>query len=247
MPKPKKIPARAVADDNKISVEFDALPWFRQANNWMIARLARKDFQRSDEADAVAEHCAQFEPGLRNLMDYLQRLNAAQVTCGYEVVIDSDAALEWLRKRDEYRAGVNPNATLRYAHRLHDGEPGHEGSTCEVIMEADAGWASIGVFNEAGEHVGDVTVEVRKNMVTARVWKQDDIGNDPTSKVDLCVNPSKVLDWRVSTRDHRFKLIDEWQIEKRLAHEAREEMEADARLKKEGVAGYAIEVDLSQA
>lgn len=91
------IPAEAHTDDRAFSVHFDALPYFKTADNTTLAALEFTDFAHSYEADQVARDLASKHAELAALFVYLEQANkAAWEKIGFEVVIDADAAKAWL-------------------------------------------------------------------------------------------------------------------------------------------------------
>lgn len=96
------IKAEAHSDDRTVEATFDARPWFRQASDAEILALARSDWGRSYEADAVAEFCADQAggEGVKRIFDYLSfnpRQLFANDPVGFECTVDAASAMTWLR------------------------------------------------------------------------------------------------------------------------------------------------------
>lgn len=187
-PKPQfVIPAEAHTDDRRVEVEFDAIHWFQGASAHEIARLVLCGFGGDYPADEVAQLCAEHNPDLKRLFDYLSIVNAPRSgVCGFECHVNQDAAMEWLKKRELRRPSLDVDADLRYIHTLKDNA--NTGGTAKVVMEASSSWASIAVWDGAA-HIGDVAVELHEGKLVARVWNQDDIEGDPTARVVMCEAP----------------------------------------------------------
>ena len=70
----RAILAEAHSDDVIVEVTFDASGYFAIAPAEAICKLARNDWGRCYEADAVAQHFAQYNEGLSRLFEYLEIL-----------------------------------------------------------------------------------------------------------------------------------------------------------------------------
>jgi len=181
------IPAEAHTDDYKVKVEFDAIYWFQGASAYDIARLAACGWRGDYPADNVAELCANHDPEVQRVFDYLKIVNHPETTCGFECAVNAEAALAWLQMRDRRKPPINRDAKLTYRHTLTDNA--EQDGTAEIVFEADSSWASIAVWNN-GDHLADVTVELYEGRIVARTWKTEDLDGDPTTRTDLCANPN---------------------------------------------------------
>lgn len=185
------IPAEAHTDNHDVEVKFDAVHWFRRASIKAIMDLAGCNWRGDYPADAVAEWEANRNPEMKRLFDYLAIVNKGHTVCGFECSVDDKAAKAWLENQDRRRNRFYPGAQLMYRHTLQEHAEGHTGFA-EVVIETDESWASIGVWTPAGEHVGDVTIELYEGKLVARTWKKEDIDGDPTTRTELCDNPRQM-------------------------------------------------------
>ena len=181
------IPAEAHTDDQKVKVEFDAIHWFQGASAYDIAKLAACGWGGDYPADNVAELCANHDPELQRIFDYLKIVNHPETTCGFECRVNAEAAFKWLQMRERRKPPINRDAKMTYRHTLIDNS--EQEGTAEIVFEADAAWASIAVWNN-GDHLADVTVELYEGQIVARTWKTEDLDGDPTTRTDLCANPN---------------------------------------------------------
>lgn len=99
------VQAEAHADDRRLNPKFDAARWFAQASDEDILRLEACGWGGDYPADAVAEHMADHDQGVRQLFEYneiVQRTGAKDVG-GYECRVDPVSAMAWLKV---HRGGV---------------------------------------------------------------------------------------------------------------------------------------------
>lgn len=101
---PPVIKAETHTDDHAIKVEFDATPYFRQAPEEDLARLIECGFAGDQPADWVAQGLAENNPEVGAMFTYLEARNrASRKSIGFEVSVDEEQALAWLR---EHRPGA---------------------------------------------------------------------------------------------------------------------------------------------
>ena len=89
------ISASAHPDDQVIDVEFDATPWFEQADVDEILELAEEGWGCGPAADEVALYMADHDADLAKMFGYID-LRRRTETCGFECYVDEDEAREWL-------------------------------------------------------------------------------------------------------------------------------------------------------
>lgn len=93
------ISARTHTDDHAIEVEFDATPYFAKAPEENLARLIECGFGGDYPADWVAQNLAETQPEIAAMFTYLDARNrASRKSIGYEVQVDEEQALGWLRQ-----------------------------------------------------------------------------------------------------------------------------------------------------
>jgi hypothetical protein len=85
--------------DEKLSVTFDAAPWFSVADAESVIRLAQQAWSRPSIADAL-QHRPGYGP-LRELMQYVtERLEAESFEdpawSAFECIVNGSEALAWL-------------------------------------------------------------------------------------------------------------------------------------------------------
>lgn len=102
-----RILAKAWTDDRRIEVDFNAGPWFVQASDDDILKLAECGWARDYPADAVLHWSAGHRIGqTRKVFEYLDMVNGKDAfgnTLGFECEVDADQALAWLKSQ---RPGV---------------------------------------------------------------------------------------------------------------------------------------------
>ena len=101
MQAPVGIRATIKKDDNELTVNFDAVNWFKHASWKRIIRLIKQDFNNSEIADEVAGWHIDKNPAVK---DFFDRLGLPPT--GYEVYINQDDAWKWLKdhRREIYDA-----------------------------------------------------------------------------------------------------------------------------------------------
>jgi len=91
------IKARIHSDDFVFDYEFDAEPWFAQAKTDAIVRLAEVGWGGDYEADDVAQFI-QHDTENKEIETVFEYCYNSQVPhMGFEVHIDEENALEWLK------------------------------------------------------------------------------------------------------------------------------------------------------
>ena len=93
------IPAEVHTDDHRISVKFDALSYFINANTRALQALVDCEFGGNEAADSVAEWMDDHKHNekISNLFTYLHCLRKAGHGIGFEVSIDAEDAIKWLQ------------------------------------------------------------------------------------------------------------------------------------------------------
>lgn len=97
------VPAEAHSDDRVHSADFDAVEWFEAATDEEIVALGRGNWKNCQEADGVAQHCADECPELGKMFEYLEKIQglpSKKDASGFECSVDEDAARAWI---DEHR------------------------------------------------------------------------------------------------------------------------------------------------
>lgn len=104
------VPAKITNDcGSNVEVEFDATMPLSQLSDDTLCRLASDDFRHSSEADNIA--WASDDEAVQKFLREMEVLHKYGYDGGYEVEVDSLAALEWLM--------VNrPDAYVRIAEEL---------------------------------------------------------------------------------------------------------------------------------
>lgn len=93
------ITAETHSDDYAVEVDFDATPYFKQASDEDLARLIECGFEGDYPADWVAENLADTNPEIAAMFTYLEARNkASRKSIGFEVSVDPDEALAWLKQ-----------------------------------------------------------------------------------------------------------------------------------------------------
>lgn len=118
-------------DDQAAKAEFNPDLWFQCATDEEIVSLARCGFRGDYPADSVGEWTAAIDSSVRLVLRRVEQLRDEQAQLGFEVCVDPEIALEWIRKhrpelhdraREAY-AGPKPN----YSH-LTDAQREKSGS-----------------------------------------------------------------------------------------------------------------------
>jgi hypothetical protein len=93
------IQAECHSDDRLYSAEFNALRWFRQAEDAEILDLATVDWGDEYAADRVGMFMAELIPDVEKMFDYLERYNQAHKEhIGWVCTVNKADALEWLKQ-----------------------------------------------------------------------------------------------------------------------------------------------------
>lgn len=86
------IRAEVHSDDHVFEVNFDALPWFKQATDEEILELAAVDWGGDYISDAVAQHCYQHDSEVEGVLEYVERTSQM----GFECHVEAADAIKWL-------------------------------------------------------------------------------------------------------------------------------------------------------
>ena len=95
------IKAQCWSDDRCVEVEFDATPWFKQANKKQISELAVCGWCGAYPSDAVAHYMANRDKQVAEMFTYLD-LRSRITTIGFECAVDVNDALCWLKRWRPY-------------------------------------------------------------------------------------------------------------------------------------------------
>ena len=94
---PMLIQGFVYADDRLFDATWDATPWFVQAGDEELVALARINFGKGDEADAVV-HFAADESQVARVLEYCQHTTTGPgPIIGITTEIDPNAATKWLK------------------------------------------------------------------------------------------------------------------------------------------------------
>lgn len=92
------IPAKVRTDDDKLSADFDAQPFFEQAIDVDLIELVRQGCGGDFAADYVAEYMQNHDEGVKNVFIYLrgrpQQFGEPVLSVCH---VNEQAALAWLR------------------------------------------------------------------------------------------------------------------------------------------------------
>lgn len=99
------ITATCHSDDYEIEVTFNALPWFEQATDEKIVKLAEEEFGGDYTADSVAEFVAASNQMVQDLFDYLALVNnhrGEKDPVGFECHVNEEMALHWIKEHRQH-------------------------------------------------------------------------------------------------------------------------------------------------
>jgi hypothetical protein len=85
------IEAECHADDYVFTAKFNAVPWFKQAFDSEILKLAACDWGGDYPADAVAHFMSDIDSDIADMFGYLGKKDV-----GFECHVDADPAMAWL-------------------------------------------------------------------------------------------------------------------------------------------------------
>jgi hypothetical protein len=88
------------SDDQRAVAQFDATPYFEQADDDDLWELARKGWSGCKQADWVAEYMADLDKHVRSVFDYLAShptMPGSRETQGFECSVDDDDARAWVK------------------------------------------------------------------------------------------------------------------------------------------------------
>ncbi len=99
-----KISAEVHTDDYVHQIEFDALPWFKQASDGLILELAECGWGGDLPADEVAIYMGGINEDVKRVMDNVGN-NPNEDLSGFECNVDEDSAIEWVEKNRPHLVG----------------------------------------------------------------------------------------------------------------------------------------------
>lgn len=97
---PASVTAAMYTDDYVHDFEFDATPYFIDADFDTLHALQRENWGYCEEADEVARTQEQTVPAIAAAFDYLARINDTRRECGFEVTVDEVEVYKCLRAFD---------------------------------------------------------------------------------------------------------------------------------------------------
>lgn len=89
------IKAECHSDDRAVEVAFDATPWFAQAEDGAILKLAACDWGGDYPADDVAMFMAGNVAEIATMFLYIDARQKIE-DCGFECHVDPDSAIHWI-------------------------------------------------------------------------------------------------------------------------------------------------------
>lgn len=92
-----RVCAEVHSDDYRVQAGFDAAPWFAQASDEAIVRLADAEWGTGEAADVVAEHFMKTHVRIAFMFDYLDTFPEG-AAIGFECSVDPDSAKDWLKQ-----------------------------------------------------------------------------------------------------------------------------------------------------
>lgn len=87
------IPAECHSDDGHVEVDFDAEPYFRQADDLEIVQLALCGWGGDYPADWVADHFRDDNPEVKRMFEYIE-IHGEQ---GFECHVEEAGAVAWIK------------------------------------------------------------------------------------------------------------------------------------------------------
>jgi hypothetical protein len=94
----EEVHAECHSDDRIYSAEFNAVPWFEQADDGEILELAEDDWGDSYAADRVGMFMADSVPNVQKIFDYPEHYSQAQMKhIGWVCTVNKEHALKWLK------------------------------------------------------------------------------------------------------------------------------------------------------
>ena len=97
-PRAVGIPAETHSDDRVFEVSFDAAPWFKSATDEEILKLANCGFGGDYPADEVSLFMAGINQEVKEMHNYVCRLQNTRRDCGFECHVNRAAAMMWIGK-----------------------------------------------------------------------------------------------------------------------------------------------------
>lgn len=156
--------AEVKSDDGTKHVAFDATPWFVQASDDDLLKLAASNWGGDYAADSVAEHL-ESEAGydeVSDALEYCRKITQAGGTCGFEVHVDAAKAREWVKT---YRPDVFAKMETPYTEKPVE------------LSAAD-------VRRIAAEGRGTVTDDIADGEIL-QAWDEYGAWHLPTLKIEL--------------------------------------------------------------
>jgi hypothetical protein len=100
------------SDDRVYTAEFNAVPWFEEATDRDILKLAREGWGDGWAADEVAIFMADLVPDVQKIFDYLKHYNQARKErIGLTCAVNEGDALTWLQAhRPQLHAAITAAA-----------------------------------------------------------------------------------------------------------------------------------------
>lgn len=92
------IHAEAHDDNHVLEIDFDAIPWFKQASDEAVRKLAECGWGGDYPADEVAIWSTDQNEGLAAMFKLIETLANTASKCGFECHVDEDDALAWLQR-----------------------------------------------------------------------------------------------------------------------------------------------------
>jgi hypothetical protein len=103
-----QIPAECHSDDHAIETQFDAPPWFNQATDEQIIRLAACGWGFDYPADEIAVFVGETNESVRHMFSYLELVRHKKDHPGFECSINASAAMAWIvEQRPELARQIN--------------------------------------------------------------------------------------------------------------------------------------------
>ena len=101
-----QIRAECHSDDRMVEAAFDAEPWFKQASDEDVVRLARCGWGNDYPADELAIFIADMNEEVQRVFTYLDLVAHKKNPPGFECTVEHSSAIEWLSRH-------NPELAMR--------------------------------------------------------------------------------------------------------------------------------------
>lgn len=96
------IPSYCHSDDRRITVDFDATPWFEQSTDDQITDLAGCNFCCDYPADEVAIWMSDRNPQVAKMFLYIEAATTKRHSEGFECHVDEKSATAWVKTHRPY-------------------------------------------------------------------------------------------------------------------------------------------------